>query len=79
MVDAQAVQLKTKVYVQGRKNSLETASTIYMYEASVDRYLRALPTLTIYHSQLMVGRRDTDTWRVTDQLLVLRDERSTSF
>ncbi len=56
MVDAQTVQLKTEVYVQGQTNSLETACTIYVYEASVDRYLRVLAELCLcfdpHHLQL---------------------------
>ncbi len=58
MVDAQAVQLKAKVYVQGQTNFTETASTIYVYGSLcgclvVLASLAYVSALTIYHSHLM--------------------------
>ncbi len=82
MRDAQAVQLKTKVYLQGDTGSRETDSTIYMYEAPADAWL-SMPSpayysaLTIHHSQLvLVGGVEYTTWRVTDQLWTLQDEQT---
>ncbi len=79
MWDAQAVQLKTKVYVQGDTGSTETDSTIYMYEyAWVSMQSPAYcSALTIYHSQLvLVGGRETTTGVVAAQLWVLQDEQT---
>ncbi len=76
MYHAQAVQLKTKVYVKGVTPSIETASTIYTYEVPADAWVSMqspayYSALTIYHSQLvLVGGRETTTKRVTDQLWV---------
>ncbi len=82
MYHAQAVQLKTKVYVQGDTNSRETKSTIYTYEVPADVWVSMQsPTywsaLTIYHSHLvLVGGLETTTGRVTDQLWALQDEQT---
>ncbi len=78
----QAVQLKTKVYVQGYTDSRETDSTIYMYEVPADAWESmqspaCCSALTIYHSQLMlVGGMETTTRRATDQLWALQDEQT---
>ncbi len=75
MYNAQAVQLKTKVYVQG-----DTASTIFMYEVPRDAWVPMqspvyLSALAIYHSQLvLVG--GTFMRGVRNQLWVLQDEQT---
>ncbi len=82
MDDAQAVQLKNKVYVQGDTASTKTNSTIYTYEVPADAWVSMRSpaywsALTIYHSQLvLVGGRETITKRDTDQLWVLQDEQT---
>ncbi len=82
MVDAQAVQLKTKVYVQGDTHSIETDSTIYTYEVPADAWVSMQSpaywsALTIYHSRLvLVGGIETTTEEVTDQLWVLQGEQT---
>ncbi len=82
MMDAQAVQLKTKVYVQGETSYTDTDSTIYTYEVPADVWVSMQSpayhsALTIYHSQLvLVGGIETTTRRVTDQLWALQDERT---
>ncbi len=82
MRDAQAVQLKNKVYVQGEPGYTGTNSTIFVYEVPADVWLY-MPSpaywsaLTIYHSQLvLVGGGETTTRRVTDQLWVLQGEQT---
>ncbi len=76
---AQAVQLKTKVYVQG---STETDYNIYTYEVPTGVCVpMESPTkwsaLTIYRSQLvLVGGIESTTGEVTDQLWVLQDEQN---
>ncbi len=84
MYDAQAVQLKTKVYVQGDTGSAESDNNIYTYEVATDVWVSMdSPTmksaLTIYRSQLvLVGGEEstTGTLRVTNQLWVLQDEQT---
>ncbi len=79
---AQAVQLKTKVYVQAHAGSRETDSTIYTYEVPADVWVSmqspaCRSALTIYHSQLvLVAGEEPTTRRVTDQLWVLQDEQT---
>ncbi len=82
MEHAQAVQLKTKVYVQGDTGSTETCSTIYVYEVPADVWVSMQgpaywSALAIYNSQLvLVGGVKTTTGRATDQLWVLQDEQT---
>ncbi len=82
MYHAQAVQLKTKVYVQGETDSIDTRSTIYTYEVPADAWVSMQSpahwsALTIYHSQLvLVGGIETTTGLNTDQLWVLQDEQT---
>ncbi len=82
MTNAQAVQLKTKVYVRGGTGSIDTGSTIYTYEVPADAWVSMqspayLSALAIYHSQLvLVGGIETTTRRVTDQLWTLQDEQT---
>ncbi len=83
MCDAQAVQLRTKVYVQGDTGSTETDSKIYTYEVPTDVWVSMeSPTrwsaLTIYRSQLVLvgGRKESTTKEVTNQLWVLQDEQT---
>ncbi len=82
IAEAQAVQLKTKVYVQGTTDPMETDSVIYMYEVPADAWVSMQSpiywsALTIYHSQLvLVGGVETTTRGVTGQLWVLQDEQT---
>ncbi len=82
MYNAQAVQLRTKVYVQGDTSSAETDYNIYTYEVPTDVWaFMKSPTrwsaLTIYRSQLvLVGGIESKTEEATEQLWVLQDEQT---
>ncbi len=81
MYDVQAVQLRTKVYVQGFTDSLLDYN-IYTYEVPTGVWVSMKsPTgrsaLTIYRSQLvLVGGKEPTTRRTTNQLWVLPDEQT---